>query len=290
MRHYLLLLLLAVTVSTTTAQFSAYYPNGKKVDFTFRTIGDLLDSLGEKETTSYQHKLGVVFYKRLTNDPVAILFMDGAHPDKIPQMVAAYDYDAYLYSYDYYAELKRMVKDSSLTPTYLRAVFGQPDVDVPQSDTDSRTWIYKHRNVEIVFRDSIALSADVVPYIAMYRHKLSIDQFIVTGTDYSIGFEVNLMNRARKTVKYLYFTVTARNPVNDVVGSRTVKAIGPIEPYESVQYTFDNVVISRGSQYLLVDQIKVEYMDGSTHVIPKADVPLITITDWEAYGQQSLGR
>ncbi len=63
------------------------------------------------------------------------------------------------------------------------------------------------------------------------KNKLLIYDYSVTGSDYTIGFDVSIENtNTTKTIKYIYFEVIIKNPVNDIVAIKTVRGVGPIEP------------------------------------------------------------
>ena len=78
-----LIILAIVSFAQISNDIKAYYPDGKKIDFRFNTIKNLLDTLDIKENTSYSHPLGEVYFKRLSNKPVFVLFIDKEYPLKI---------------------------------------------------------------------------------------------------------------------------------------------------------------------------------------------------------------
>jgi len=287
MKRLSLLLLLAVLTFASHAQVTAYYPNGKPVTLKYRTIRQLMDTLGLDESSTYLHPLGEVYFKRLTKDPVFVLFMDKPHPASIPAIIASYDYNKYINSYDYYFDLNDMIKDGTLTKAYVHDVFDEPDGKSAQAD-GTEYWVYRNYNAGIIFRDSTAISANVVNFKAMSRNKLSIAKFSVTGSEYSIGFDIEMSNYSHTTIKYAFITVTARNPVDDLVETKTVKAVGPIAAYATGSYEFADIIISRVAETLSIDRIKLQYMDGTERTIPKAEVKKIIRTDWEAVGQRTI--
>jgi len=276
--------ILLIFITNLWAQFDVYYPNGKKIEIKFETIGQLLDSLGIKESDSHSNDYGVAYYKRLTNKPIFILFLEKPNISKIKDIISAYDYKKYLYSYSYYYDLKDMIKEGSLTKDYLFDAFGKPDEI--QREAKKETLIFKNYNAKIIFENDVAKTADVINYKALDKNKFAIISYDVTGSDYTIGFDISLLNLSDKTIKYTFITVTATNPVNDKIGTKTVKAIGPIKSNETGSYEFEDTFYSNTAQYLGIDKIKIQYMDGTTRNISKSEIKNITIENWEEVGNR----
>lgn len=113
-------------------------------------------------------------------------------------------------------------------------------------------------------------------------------QYSVIGSDYAIGFDISINKLAKKTIKYIFITVTATNPVDDKVGTKTVKAVGPIKANDTGFYEFENIIYSKTAQYLTLDLIKVEFMDGTLKVIPKSEIQKIKLQDWEEIGNTTI--
>ena len=283
----ILILLLTTVTCNLFAQFNAYYPDGKKITIKYETIGSLLDSLGINESESYSHKLGYVYFKRLSNKPIFVFFMGKEYPLKVKEMISSYNYTKYLNSYSYYHDLKDMIKEETLTKNYLKDVFNEPSLK-GQNENASEYWIFKNYNVKIIFENDTAKSVDVINYKAVQRNELAISSFDVTGDDYSIGFEISLNNCGRKTIKYTFITVTATNPVDDKVDTKTVKAVGPIRPSDTGTYEFNNIIYSNTAKYLSIDNIKLQFMDGTFKIISKAEVKNITLQDWEEIGNRTI--
>ena len=262
-----------------SAQF--FYPNGKKVDI-------LRDSIEKNNISLHMHKLGVVYFRKLTNKPIYVVFTKTAYPSKIKEMISSYDYKRYINSYSYYYELNDMIRSGELSKDYLQTAFNSPDKK-GQTDEGTEYWIYKKFNVKVIFRDSVPISADVINYNAIEKNELSISTFNVTGEDYTMGFNIGLTNLSSKVIKYVFVTVTATNAVNDKVGTKTVKGVGPIGQGMTGSYEFDDIFYSRVAEYLEIDGVKLQYMDGSIKNISKLEAKNIRLTDWEAVGQRTLG-
>lgn len=285
MKYFLFFILLLLFHFSGHA-WTAYYPNGSKVTIRFTTIKSLLDSLGVNETTSSHQILGVVYFKRLSNKPLFVFFPDKEYPNKIQDIIKSYDYSSYIYSYSYYWDAKNMIDSGTLTKEYLKDVFGEPDVD-KTNEEGLEAVVYRKYNLRVEFKNGFAKAVNVINYNAISKNQLSILKYEVTGEDYSIGFNISLSNLSAKTIKYSFITVTATNPVDDKVGTKTVKAIGPINQNDFASYEFENTFYSRVAEYLSIDNIKIQYMDGTIKNIPKSEIRKIRMKDWEAEGQRT---
>ena len=63
--------------------------------------------------------------------------------------------------------------------------------------------------------------------------------------------------------KYLWVTVTAYNRVNDVIGTKTVQLIGPIDPGDAATGSFDDVMYSKVFHSGKIVRVKIQFMDGA---------------------------
>ena len=290
MRHIILTLLLLISLSCIS-QRTAFYPNGQKVPFQWNCVKDLLDSIGEGNTSTHHsadYKIEV-YFRRLTKTPVVVLMEKGQSVAVIPEVIASYDYDSYINSYSYYWDLKNMMQSGSLTKEYLHRAFGAPTESFQDSVRSALSfWKY---NCMVRFVHDSAVKVSVANYEAMNKYGLAITSYSVTGTESAIGFEASVFNLSReKDIKYLYFTVCAMNPVHDVVEMKTVQAIGPIKPRDISSYEFPNTIYSNVAQYLEIQNIKTVYMDGSEVTVPKKAVEKIRLYDWEEIGNRREGQ
>jgi len=85
------------------------------------------------------------------------------------------------------------------------------------------------------------------------------------------GYEISFINLSKKTIKYASFTVKGINAVNDIVSTKTIKGIGPINPNEVVKYSYDYVWHTDIVEKSKLSIIKIEYMDGSIKTIQNAE-------------------
>ncbi len=97
----------------------------------------------------------------------------------------------------------------------------------------------------------------------------------VGGCDYKFGY----VNKSQKTIKYLYWTGTAYNAVNDPVccdirdtATCSGRDTGPIETGYRGGGIWECVVYNHSAYTLKLSRIKIEYMDGSTMSISAADI------------------
>ncbi|WP_172664807.1 hypothetical protein [Pedobacter steynii] len=204
-------------------------------------------------------------------------------------MLKKYDYNDYIYSYSFYAELKRHLDSGQLTKAFLTETFGKVSREIEEED-GIKNLIFRKNNAKISFDGDSAVKVDVINYRAYDLHKTAILEYKVTGEDYSIGFDITISNLSdsEKTIKYVYITVTARNPVSDKIGTKTVRAIGPIKSGDYGDYSFENTFYSSTAKYLSLDAIKIQYMDGSIKLLNKAQTRAITTVDWEEEGNRTL--
>ena len=103
-----------------------------------------------------------------------------------------------------------------------------------------------------------------------------LDWSIYDESEYTEGTSVRftVYNPTNKIIKYISFTVIGFNPVGDKVvdifkrtANITVKGIGPIEPGENAEYSFDYVWHTDIVENANIASIKVQYMDGSIKTI-----------------------
>lgn len=102
------------------------------------------------------------------------------------------------------------------------------------------------------------------------------------------GFEVEVFNPTKKTMKYVTFTVVGLNAVADPVRdsvrgkSPTLRGIGPIEPGETGSYSKDYMWMTDIVQYFRIQSVKVEYMDGSSRIVSDVNKIRLNKQNYEA--------
>lgn len=282
-----LLVLLALYPGLSFSQHGIYLPTGKKLPFKNISINGIRDSLKLKEVEGVSNPYGEVYYKKLTDTPVFLFFTKEDDLSKIPLMLKHYNYNKYIHSYSYYFDLKSMMEDGTLTKAYLLDAFGKPSIESKTED-DKEFWVFKNRNARIEFENGLASKIDVINYRAYDLYQLAVTDFGVTGESYSMGFDITFLNLSRKTIKYIFITVTATNPVDDKVGTKIVRGIGPIKPNDTGSYNFQNTFYSSTAEYLSLDNIKIQYMDGTIKLLNKSQIKSIRSTDWEEVGKRTI--
>lgn len=76
------------------------------------------------------------------------------------------------------------------------------------------------------------------------------------------GFEFSITNYADKTIKYFQLTVSAYNPVDDLVATKSFSYVGPVSPTETSSYKSDLVFNQNAISYYRVKKISVQYING----------------------------
>lgn len=99
---------------------------------------------------------------------------------------------------------------------------------------------------------------------AFNTYGIAITGYIVTGKDYTGGFDIELFNPTQKTIKYIWITTRPINPVGDLaVASKTVQAVGPIKPLNTASFEFEDIYYSKVIDKIIVSKLKIQYMDGT---------------------------
>jgi len=116
--------------------------------------------------------------------------------------------------------------------------------------------------------DKIIEQQNVMKQTGVYIEKMRLYK-----GDYSaVGLELNVMNLSNKIIKYIDFTTTALDPVDEPVSTKTVHGFGPIRPFETGEYDFENIwwndYISSHNPKSMV----ITYMDGSKKKLTKAQM------------------
>ncbi|GAB3428059.1 hypothetical protein [Niabella aquatica] len=85
------------------------------------------------------------------------------------------------------------------------------------------------------------------------------------------GFRVKVLNLSKKTIKYVTFNITGRNAVDDAVSTKTRRGIGPIKPDETGSYEFEYVWFTDIVEYIKINSITLQYLDGTSKVVTGVD-------------------
>lgn len=113
-------------------------------------------------------------------------------------------------------------------------------------------------------------------------------------TDYSYlsnyinGFYVSIVNQSNKTIKYVNFNVKGLNAVGDLVydGYKSRTGIGPVGPYETGSWSFDNCWIYDNTiNEVEIISMSIEYTDKSKLIIKNVSDIVINLDIAEKYNE-----
>ena len=100
-----------------------------------------------------------------------------------------------------------------------------------------------------------------------------LDWSVVDESEYTkgTGVKIQVLNPTKKDIKYIWFTLQGYNPVSDPVGALiTLRAVGPIKPDSSGEYSFEYTWHSDIVETAKFKKIRVQYMDGTQKTIYKS--------------------
>ena len=145
-------------------------------------------------------------------------------------------------------------------------------LDPSQIEASAEAWERASLSARLVQleRATDSLKATSKQGIAILKSRI----FDVSEHTEGTGFEVTVYNSGRKTIKYVTFSVTGLNAVNDPVRDRLrnttapmLRGIGPIEPGDTGSYTKDYMWMTDIVESFRISQIKLEYTDGTTKIL-----------------------
>lgn len=86
---------------------------------------------------------------------------------------------------------------------------------------------------------------------------------------------LSFINNSPKSIKYVWFSVTFYNNVDDLVSceiqntnTRTLKETGPIETGGQGGGKWEAVIYNNSTEYIKIKSIKIQYMDNTTLIVP----------------------
>jgi hypothetical protein len=118
----------------------------------------------------------------------------------------------------------------------------------------------------------------------MAANAISIDYAELDDPNYAGGcdYYFEYTNSSSKTIKYLYWTGTVYNAVNDPAyceirrtATYTGQDVGPIEQGESGGGYWECIVYNYSAEYVKLSKVQIVYMDGSSITIGAADIARI---------------
>ena len=148
-----------------------------------------------------------------------------------------------------------------------------------KSLNSSETEIRENKLLEITKKESVESQQKIDNLVKKYNAKgkekgiLIKNSNVFDQSEYTegTGFKIQFLNMSKKTIKYIWFTVKGINSVNDVVSSKTLKGIGPINPNSESEYSYDYVWLTDIVAKCKLPIIKIQYMDGTFKTIQNAD-------------------
>lgn len=133
--------------------------------------------------------------------------------------------------------------------------------------------------------DSIALVEEALQYVTELEKKRSkgiyINSFYTIKDDYWGGCGFQITNYSKITIKYLYLTVKALNPVDDLIGTKIITAVGPIEIEHTGNYEFKDIFLTRVLGKVKLLKLVIEYKNGLKKEYTGAGLKNITDTETE---------
>ena len=123
------------------------------------------------------------------------------------------------------------------------------------------------------YNDSIE---EVNEIIKIKNNKSAVMVFKSVAVDESeytkgTGYEVSFLNQSKKVLKYVTFQVNAYNAVNDLIETKSVRGVGPIEHLDLGEYKWDYVWFTDLVEKVQIAKITIQFMDGTytTILAPK---------------------
>lgn len=100
-----------------------------------------------------------------------------------------------------------------------------------------------------------------------------------------VNVGISIENLSSKPYKYIYFSATPYNSVNDMVkcqirgySTTTLKATGPIEPQKFQWLNWENVWYNNSLDFIKLENVKIIYMDNTEEMIDKTKLSKVIIT------------
>lgn len=270
MKHLLLSFLFLSSTITSIGQYHVYKPNGDSTGLFVVNEYQLADKvdLGHYRT----EKIGEnrIAFVRFSDSALYLLSKKRLAPDAVKGVFKSYRFTNYLKSFDYRYELGQLFQKEAIDEANIKNVFGEPDYSTLENRTGKLTWF--RYNLTVEFLAGMVSEVRVYDHSAAMNAKIGFPAFTVTGTDYSIGFEISVDNWAQKTIKYAYFTVDILNAVDDKLATKTLTGVGPVEFGGIGSWNFESVLFSKSADKIILKQVKILYKDGTTRTLLKDQI------------------
>lgn len=259
MKIQLITFALIFPLAISAQRAKCLHPDGKEFVTKTGTIKSYMDSLGIDDTHEYSHKQTVLFFRGFS-DTLAFAWAD--NPAQMKEALRLYNHSAYLKSYSFYIDLDMKLDKNLIDTSGIVRILGRPT----STAFEGTVWAYHNYDLRINFENDFAVKADKVYYNEMRKQGIAITDFSVDGGDYSTNISISVYNTSKKTIKYLSITFRAFNAVDDAIGTKTVRGVGPIYPNESGSYDFESVFFSKVLDHVKIVSMTIEYMDQTKKV------------------------
>ena len=276
------ILIFALFISSSVyAQLYVYSPDG---NFIFKSASDSLsviyDSLHiDADTRSVVMNEGCfIVFNFLTGKRLAIISVEKFTNKVVTSSIIKW-YDkqipTYFFSATYLKGFYSLFEKRVLTPKYLVSTFGQPDNK--EMDSGKEVWSFNTHNIRAHISGATINLLELINFDSVQKYMLGVSLSLNTENKYSIGFGCKLENHSTKTIKYAYITVAAKNPVHDIIATKTFTAVGPITPNSSSTFDFDNAFYSKTASFVDWVKLKIQYFDGTVKTLSKKEIANISI-------------
>lgn len=174
-------------------------------------------------------------------------------------------------------------EDLTTKPEHLAALASRSQADIEFNRPD---WELESKNFTLVQRMKVLdkLKKSQAQGIAV----ISASIFDVSEYTEGTGFRVEVYNSGKKAIKYVTFGVRGLNAVRDPVRDRlsrsttaNLRGIGPIEAGEQASYKKDYMWMTDVVQFFDIDNIKLEFMDGSSRTVSGKQLVWLSVSDRE---------
>jgi hypothetical protein len=157
-------------------------------------------------------------------------------------------------------------------------------------EADVKIWLAKQKEMEEEIRNIFITERKIyTPVLVFFYYTEKLNS--ISGVNCSI----QLMNISDKRIKYVYFTVTPYNRVDDIAYSETdrqstteLEVVDYISPNESYHAEWKDVWYNSTIAYMKIDRIRVVFDDNNTSTIESQDTLDKTILTPKEYEQFSL--
>ncbi|WP_462267951.1 hypothetical protein [Mucilaginibacter sp.] len=275
---FLFSIICILSAKQINAQVKVFSPSGHRLNFdTVKTYGQIRKSFGETTRTyivGNKNNLHTVYYIPLKHQAVAV-----ESNDSISALKDIYNFNHIKYyrtgTFDYdFDHLKEM---SNVDTLMIKSLLGTPDNEFDnESLYKGKTFFYAKGQFQLHFENGLLNDYTFLNFDGPRKLQLGISDFKInlseSSSDYVTGFKISFFNFSKKRIKYIYITVKALNAVNDLISTKTVRAIGPIDVSDAGSYDWTDLYFSSIIETVKVNSIKVQYFDGTVKIYPASVV------------------